>query len=79
MMRTTGRIVSGGGVAIGASYSKLSTTTGCPSGLTLGFKCPDCSGPSYRYDGAAKVDALKSAWPDFAAMRRLVMRFHGIL
>ena len=28
---------------------------------------------------AAKVDALKSEWPDFAAMRRLAMRFRGIL
>jgi transposase len=27
----------------------------------------------------ANVDALKSAWPDFAAMRRLAMRFRGIL
>jgi transposase len=27
----------------------------------------------------AKVDALKSEWPDFAAMRRLAMRFRGIL
>jgi len=28
---------------------------------------------------AAKVDALKSEWPEFAAMRRLAMRFRGIL
>ena len=28
---------------------------------------------------AATVDALKSKWPDFAAMRRLTMRFRGIL
>ena len=28
---------------------------------------------------AAKVDALKSEWPDFAAMRRLTMRFRGLL
>ncbi len=28
---------------------------------------------------AAKVDALKGEWPDFAAMRRLTMRFRGIL
>lgn len=28
---------------------------------------------------AAKVDALKSEWPDFAAMRQLSMRFRGIL
>ena len=28
---------------------------------------------------AAKVDALKSEWPDFAAMRQLTMRFRGIL
>jgi transposase len=28
---------------------------------------------------AAKVDALKSASPDFTAMRRLAMRFRGIL
>jgi hypothetical protein len=27
---------------------------------------------------AAKVDALKSGWPDFAAMRSLAMRFRGI-
>jgi transposase len=30
-------------------------------------------------DQAAKVDALKSASPDFTAMRRLAMRFRGIL
>src|SRR5437764_5552558 len=36
-MRTTGRIVSGGGVATGASYWTLSTTTGTPSGLWLGL------------------------------------------
>ncbi len=28
---------------------------------------------------AAKVDALRSEWPDFAAMRRLTMRFRGLL
>ena len=28
---------------------------------------------------AAKVDALKSDWPEFAAMRRLAMRFRGVL
>ena len=28
---------------------------------------------------AAKVDAPKSEWPDFAAMRRLAARFRGIL
>ena len=28
---------------------------------------------------AAKVDALKSEWPEFAAMRRLAMRFRGVL
>jgi transposase len=28
---------------------------------------------------AAKVDALKSEWPEFAAMRRFAMRFRGIL
>src|SRR5208283_5337952 len=28
---------------------------------------------------AATVDALKSEWPEFATMRRLVMRFRGIL
>ena len=28
---------------------------------------------------AAKVDALKGEWPEFAAMRRLAMRFRGIL
>ena len=28
---------------------------------------------------AAKVDAPKSEWPDFAAMRRLAMQFRGIL
>ncbi len=28
---------------------------------------------------AVKVDALKSEWPEFAAMRRLAMRFRGIL
>jgi transposase len=28
---------------------------------------------------AAKVDALKCEWPDFATMRRLAMRFRGIL
>jgi len=28
---------------------------------------------------AAKVDALKSEWSDFAAMRRLAMRFRGIV
>jgi transposase len=27
----------------------------------------------------ATVDALKSEWPEFATMRRLVMRFRGIL
>jgi hypothetical protein len=27
----------------------------------------------------AKVDALKSDWPEFAAMRRLAMRFRGVL
>ena len=27
----------------------------------------------------AKVDALKSGWPDFAAMRQLAVRFCGIL
>jgi transposase len=27
----------------------------------------------------ANVDALKSEWPDFASMRGLAMRFHGIL
>ena len=26
---------------------------------------------------AAKVDALKRDWPEFAAMRRLAMRFRG--
>ena len=30
-------------------------------------------------DQAAKVDALKSASPDFTAMRRLAMRFRGVL
>jgi len=28
---------------------------------------------------AAKVDAMKKDWPEFAAMRRLAMRFSGIL
>ena len=28
---------------------------------------------------AAKVDALKSDWPEFAVMRRLAMRFRGVL
>jgi hypothetical protein len=28
---------------------------------------------------AAKIDALKSAPPDFTAMRQLAMRFRGIL
>ena len=28
---------------------------------------------------AAKVDALKRDWPEFAAMRRLAMRFRGVL
>jgi len=28
---------------------------------------------------AAKIDALKSKWPEFAAMRQLAMRFRGIL
>jgi transposase len=28
---------------------------------------------------AAKVDALKSCWPDFAAMRQLAMRFRGLV
>jgi hypothetical protein len=28
---------------------------------------------------AAKVDTLKSEWPDFAAMRQLAMRFRGIV
>jgi hypothetical protein len=28
---------------------------------------------------AAKVDALKSCWPDFAAMRQLAIRFRGLL
>ena len=28
---------------------------------------------------AAKVDALKRDWPDFAAMRRLAMRFRDVL
>jgi hypothetical protein len=28
---------------------------------------------------AVKVDALKSGWPDFAAMCRLTMRFRGIV
>jgi transposase len=28
---------------------------------------------------AAKVDALKSCWPDFAAMRQLAMQFRGLL
>jgi hypothetical protein len=28
---------------------------------------------------AAKIDALKSCWPDFAAMRQLAMRFRGLL
>lgn len=28
---------------------------------------------------AAKVDTLKSEWSDFAAMRRLAMRFRGIV
>jgi transposase len=28
---------------------------------------------------AAKVDAIKKDWPEFAAMRRLAMRFSGIL
>jgi hypothetical protein len=27
---------------------------------------------------AAKVDALKSCWPDFAAIRQLAMRFRGL-
>jgi hypothetical protein len=30
-------------------------------------------------DQAAKVDALKIDWPEFAAMRRLAMRFRGML
>ena len=28
---------------------------------------------------AAKVDAMKKDWPEFAAMRRLAMRFRGLL
>jgi hypothetical protein len=28
---------------------------------------------------AAKVDALKKGWPEFATMRRLAMRFRGML
>jgi transposase len=28
---------------------------------------------------AARVDALKSCWPDFAVMRQLAMRFRGLL
>ena len=28
---------------------------------------------------AAKVDVMKSEWPDFAAMRRLAMRFRGMV
>ena len=28
---------------------------------------------------AAKVDALKKDWPEFAAMRRLALRFRGML
>jgi transposase len=28
---------------------------------------------------ATKVDAMKDTWPDFAAMRQLAMRFHGIM
>jgi transposase len=28
---------------------------------------------------AAKIDALKGDWPEFAAMRQLAMRFRGIL
>ena len=30
-------------------------------------------------DQAAKVDALKKDWPEFAAMRRLALRFRGLL
>jgi hypothetical protein len=28
---------------------------------------------------AAKVDALKKNWPEFATMRRFAMRFRGML
>jgi transposase len=38
-----------------------------------------CVKPRGLLSETAKVDALKSFWPDFAAMRQLAMRFRGLL
>jgi transposase len=40
---------------------------------------PSPAPPSETANQAAKVDAMKGDWPEFCTMRRLAMRFRGML